>query len=278
MKVRVVMFLRGTQTPRSCRNSCYTKGSKCKYVPFTRLVECQCKPGYDGLKCETHNNNHLASALELLVAETVKIPTLVDIYHNVESLREEIQYGFANLDAGIRKLTATLENAYKDILKALQQHFQWQNLRVNYAETISNIKHFIDEFKQASERKNKDRMRNLAKYLLGPGKLRKWMRELNNLFIGSENVVQYHEPLMILYMRKYNESACTDRYKSRIDEAFQQFAVLQNEGYMMWMQSAEILELDPRRIALKYKDVVKSQVQLDSFLYLYGGIIPFTRK
>ena len=260
MKVRIIIFLRGTQTHVNCRKLCHWEGSQCVYVPFTRLVECQCKKNFDGLKCETHNNNHLASALELLVEETVKVPTLIDIYHNVENLREEIEYGFADLNAGIRKLTTTLETAYKNILKQLQQLFKWQNLRVNYAETISNIKHFIDEFNQASKKNDKQRMKDLAKYLLSPGKLRKWMRDLNTLFVGSENVVQYHEPLMIMYMKWYQNDACSDRYKSRIDEAFQQFAVLQSEGFIMWMQSAEILEMDPRVAAEKFKTQLKNQV------------------
>lgn len=257
IQVRVVIMLRSKEMLQTtCTKSCHATQSTCVRLPYSKLSECQCKPNFDGEECKEHSKNRLATSLDMLVSATLKIPTLVDIYYNIDDLREEINAG----TVALKKLKSSLETSFKRIEAQLGQKFQWTNLKVTYTATITNLRFYIKAFKDANEDKNAKRRKELAAHVLKVGNLRKWLDGLNNLFVGDYLPIVEHQPLMIMYMNKYSQDACTVTYKQNVDNAFKQFAILQQKAYLMWAEALDIEEKDSVIAAGEYEETLEKQV------------------
>ena len=262
-KVRVIIMLRSEEQVESttkCTTTCYSKGGVCKRLPFSKISECQCKPHFDGDECREHSNNGLASTLDLLVSETLKVPTLVDIYFDVKDLQENINLGFSQINTALVELGTMLQTSYAKLSAELGQNFQWTNLKISYVDTIKDILHFVDEFNTRSRDDNDKRGKELAEHILQPGNIKRWLGDLNTLFVGSSFIVEDHLPLMMLYINAHKDGACTTEYKNHIDNAYRQFVVLQQEAYLMWAEALNIMEEEPTEASDEYIKIMKEQV------------------
>ena len=263
IEVNVVVMLKSTESANGksfCKtNSCHG-ASKCVQLPYSKTTECQCVPKFDGDKCQKYSPNSLASTLDLLVKATLKIPTLTDIFFNVKDLRQNLEVGLTNIDNALNKLQSALETKFSKLSEEIGQNFQWTNLNVNYAKTIRKLRHFIHEFQTRSKDYNDERGVQLAKHILAPGRIKQWLYDLNNLFKGSQSIVQDHPPLMIAYMNRYSSNACSKSYKTRIDNAYRQFSVLQQQAYVMWAEALFITERRTDIVASQYFKNLNEQV------------------
>lgn len=245
------------------KNSCHG-ASKCVQLPYSKTTECQCVPQFDGDKCQKNSPNSLASTLDLLVKATLKIPTLSDIYFNVKDLIQNFEAGITNIGNALNKLQSALETKFSKLSEEIGQNFQWTNLNIHYAKTISDLRHFIHEFQTRSKDYNDQRGFDLAKYILAPGRIKQWLYNLDNLFKGTQGIVRDNPPLMIAYMNRYSANACSKSYKTRIDNAYQQFSVLQQQAYIMWAEALFIMERKTHRVASLYFQRLNGQVILDN--------------
>lgn len=229
-------------------------------MPFSKISECQCKTNFDGEECKDHSQNGLASSLDTLVSATLKIPTLADIYYNVKELKDEINVGMGRLEIAIDKLTSSLEISYKRIETQLSQKFQWTNRKLSYSNTIESIQYYVKQFKVANKNNYSIRKKMLTAHVLKVGNILRWINNLNILFLGSNTIVNEHKPLMIMYMNKFRAGACSNDYKMHVDNVYRQFAVLQQEAYLMWAQALNIEETEPGIAADAYQQTLENQV------------------
>lgn len=245
---------------KSCKtNSCHGV-SKCVQLPYSKITECQCVPQFDGERCQKNSPNSLASTLDLLVKATLKIPTLSDIYFNLKDLRQNLETGLTNIGNALNKLQGALETKFSKLNEDIGQNFEWTNLNINYAKTLQNLQHFINEFQTRSLESNDKRSIDLAKHILAPGRIKRWLSNLDKLFKGSNGILQHHKPLMIAYIDKYRTNACSNSYKTRIDNAYQQFSILQQQAYIMWAEALFILEKQTSIVSTLYYKRLNEQV------------------
>ena len=146
------------------------------------------------------------------------------------------------------------------LTEEIGNNFEWANLNINYAKTLKDLQHFINEFQTRSIGSNDERGIALAKYILAPGRIKLWLSDLDKLFKGSDGIIQHHQPLMIAYINKYRTNACSNSYKTRIDHAYQQFSVLQQQAYIMWAEALFILEKKTSGVSILYEKRLKEQV------------------
>ncbi|XP_066932710.1 SE-cephalotoxin-like isoform X2 [Clytia hemisphaerica] len=260
IKRRVVVMLKSSEADNTfCKeNSCHGK-SKCVQLPYTKLTECQCERLFDGTRCETYSDTSMKSTLDLLLTTSLQIPSLTDVYFDIKDLRKSFENGIENVNKAIARLGNVLEKSYTKLSQQLGNEFRWTNLKVTYSLTISNVEHFIIEFTQKIKNNKDERVKKLAEHILEPGKIKKWLRDLNLLFVGNKNIIQDHEPLPVVIMNR-NLDACTTPYKKRVDHVYAQFSILQQQAYMMWAQALFILEKDTTEVIQLYAQTVTEQI------------------
>jgi len=247
--------------------------SQCKQLPYSQVTECQCVMNFDGEKCQHHSTNSFSSTISLLVSSTLQIPTLSDIYFNVKDLQKQINEDLTQVSTVVRSLKTSLQVSYKRISNELGENFQWTNLKIDYSKTIQDLLYYIKEFNKIGN--SEKRRGELATHLTKPGMIRKWASDLNTLFVGSQHIVQDQKPLMIIYMDRYHQDACSSAYKKRIDNVYKQFVILQTDTYFIWSEALNILSQGSIEIAELYQKRVLSQV---SKLVLENKeIVPFLR-
>ena len=176
------------------------------------------------------------------------------------------------LDVAISLLATQLETAYKRLSREIGEGFDWTNLAVNYAPTIQDIYHFTYAFKTRSKANGDARGKTLAAYILAPNRIQRWVNDLDILFTGSHMILNRHLPLMIMYMDRYmnKDVGCVSMYKTRVDDVYKQFAILQQDAYLIWMEAVNIMGNEPGFLAEKYKEVVERQV-----IYKFVNFIPY---
>ena len=262
-KIHVVIILKSEEMLFKvkdiyCNKDCSHHGT-CVRLPYSTSAECQCKAHFDGEYCEKKSENRLANALEMLLLSTLRIPTLSGIRYNLKDLRQEIDTGFGKISVTLDKLSKYLLQFYSRMQKQLGEKFEWTALQISYAEDIKNINYYVKKFKEAREENDKERLLGLSQYVLKIGNLKKWLHELDNLFLGSNSPVIHHSPLMIMYMNKFNDMACSPLYKKNIDTVYQQFEALQTSGYNLWIEALDVMDKNPKKASKKHKKVVQNQ-------------------
>ena len=200
IKLHVVVMLRSVEmnTGDACSSDKCHGDSQCKQLPYSKVTECQCVENFDGERCQHHTTNSLSSTLSLLISSTLKIPTLSDIYFDVQDLQKQINEELTDVSETIRSLKTTLQDSYKRISIDLGEKFKWTNLKIDYSETIRDVLYYIKEFNRKGI--TEEGRKELASHIIKLGMVRKWASDLNTLFVGSQHILQDHKPLMILYI------------------------------------------------------------------------------
>ncbi|XP_066929946.1 SE-cephalotoxin-like [Clytia hemisphaerica] len=261
-KVRVVVMVKPVEADTSfCDEDTCHGSSKCVQLPFTKLTECQCEIHFDGERCETYSENSLSSTLDLLVTTSLTIPSLTDVYFDIQDLKESFSDGIENVNNALIELGSVLEQSFIDLSLMLGNEFKWTNLKVTYSETLSDVEFFIREFATRSKANGDKRGKELAEHILQPGHIKKWLSDLNLLFMGNDNLIQDHEPLLVVFMSRYSKDACTAPYKERVDHAYAQFSILQYQAFMMWAEALYIEERDTSEVQALYDKNVQEQTK-----------------
>ena len=279
LRINVILMLKSTEsnTGSLCQSDSCHGDSLCVQLPYSTVTECQCIPQFDGDRCQEHSPNSLISTLDLLVTSTLQVPTLTDIYFDVKELQQSFETGQTVITSVLQGLQGELEDKFDELSEELGQNFQWTNLNVNYASTINDLQHFIREFQIRSKEDGDARGKELAEYILAPGRIKQWIYNLDVLFKGSQVIVQDHPPLMIAYMDRYSNDACSITYKTSIDNAYRQFSILQHQAYVMWAEALDILQKKTEEVGTVYQERLKEQVLFVKFTYHFIYLRLFTK-
>ncbi|XP_065071733.1 uncharacterized protein LOC135696306 [Rhopilema esculentum] len=267
-KVRVVITLKSEEQVSGvkCSLECSSHG-RCKEMPFSSARYCQCKPFYQGQKCEDKVKANLAKTMDAMLAKTLKLPMLSDIAYDIKDMREYVGVGIGALQAAVSELEEKFQRAYDKISHQLSSQFEWANLLTLYSSSLQNIKQYALRFETLPKRYAdimEEEGRKLATAVLAPNGIERWLTDVNFLLIGRSGVpLLKHKPMLILFMNKYKNQACLDSYKNAVSSAWKQLVLLQTIGFMVWAQALEFNDRGPHRIVNLYKQ--RTDLQMAKF-------------
>ena len=264
-KIRIIVILRSKETAagNKCDLTCNHHGT-CINLPLTSNKSCQCKPYYQGEQCNAHDSIELAKTMENMLQTTLKLPVLSDLKGDIEEMRESIGISIGKVQLTIAELEVAFQNALQKLAQTIHREFEWSNLVTQYASSITNIRYYSElfEYLQKSHPKNtKIEGRRLATVILASDGIRKWLYEINFLFLGRYGLsIVSHKPLMMHLLEKYNNQSCDKRYKSAILDTWKELVLLQQVGYMVFSQALEYSGKSAKQAAKAYKERVDVQV------------------
>ncbi|CAB3986640.1 Transposon TX1 uncharacterized 149 kDa [Paramuricea clavata] len=264
-KVRLVITLKSMEIANglTCNKSCDNQGS-CRTQPYSSAQYCQCKPYFQGDKCEEHTEAQLAKTMDSLLEKTLNLPKLSDIAYDIKDMREYVGINFGEVRSAIGELEAVFKKAIDSITRMLTDQFQWSNLITLYNEEIREIEYYSNRFQQLPKLHPNTRVmegKQLATAVLAENGVKKWLFEVNFLFIGrTGSPLVKHEPLMLVFMNRYKSLACTPAYKAAVDNTWRQLVLLQQMGFVVWVQALQIMGRPTEQVAQLYDAQTNTQV------------------
>lgn len=266
---RMFFTLKSTEELESpqCSLSCQNGGS-CRRLSYSCNSYCYCAQLFYGRECEYHTNTTMASNLEAMVNQMMKIPKVFDVYFEIKDMSNFIGSSLGRIQRAISHLDKNIGKAFVKLHDYLSDQLAWVGTVTTYGDPIKSLQYFIqlfEEYKQSAFQRFQKEHRAPAEAVLGAQRydgIRRWLHDFNNLINGTSGfTLTPEDPVLIRYMTHYESMACTQEYKNAIDNVWRQLMFLQQRGYILWIQALHILN-EPSDFALKqYEDYTDSQIE-----------------
>ena len=249
ISAHVVLVLKSMEQVNAgrCELAC-TNGGECKRYPYSNSQYCQCKPFYQGNLCEKHSKAQFAKTIDSMLAVTLELPVLSDVYFDIKDLRRFVGVSFANLQKSISNLESTMQRKVNQLSGEMKDNFKWAKFTTMYRTAIQTIEYYSHRFerlpKEHMDEETLERYgRRLSTSVLNDHHgIRKALYQLNNLLVGkADKPLLQHKPILLAFMESRSKAAepCTLSYKNRVDNYWRQLLLLQQIGYMVWVQALE---------------------------------------
>ena len=245
----------------------------CSLLPYSTKMICRCPIGFSGERCELSDQDiRHHTVISSLLSDTVKLPTFASIQNTLEDTQLYVMVSLGNIETSISRLGSKIDEKFKTLGELMSQKFAWFSVLLKYKESIENLKYYqtlsqshandmdtrntpADEYvTYAMEEKE------IARYLLSPNGIRKWLYQLNFLIIGRRgDVLNSHSPVVFMVMDRYKSRLCYPDYRAEIDRTLQQLMLLQFQGFAMWTWAYSILNLDSKVIEKRYQKMLSEQ-------------------
>ena len=284
--VTAVSFKQADYPPK-CSEPCNGKG-KCFVYPYSTQTGCICNIGYTGEKCESSGtSSRLKSVINSLLQNTMKLPTFASIQHSIEDTQLNFKISTENIQNSIIALGDRIDKQFKSLGEFMSKNFDWYHVLEKYKDAIANLDYFhsisSEKITRLSENTNLDianltskvnrnrfamnEDKDIARFLLSPTGIQKWLYQINFLIMGRrDSQLNSHKPLIFLVMDKYGDRLCMPSYKADITRTYRQLMLLQLRGYMLWSNAYSIVNRDASVISDRYREVLKKQQK-----YLQGA-------
>ena len=269
--------------PPRCSKRCNGKG-KCYVFPYSSQTGCNCMEGFSGDQCDSSETSQkLRSVINMLLQNTMKLPTFASLQHTLDDVHLYLQTSAENLKDSILKLESKIDEKFKSFGEFMSDKFDWFSVLLKYKDAIENLNYFhsissmkvsdVSLFKSAnvsnatntatqSDTKQFSLLeeKEIAKYLLNPVGIQKWLYQLNFLIVGrTDSQFNSHQPLILMVMKKYKKRLCFQDYKDEITRAYRQLMLLQLRGYMLWSEAYDSVNRDSSVIAKRYNKLMEDQ-------------------
>ena len=273
----VVSFIQ-TAYPPTCSNTCSGKG-QCFVYPYSMKTGCRCNSGHSGEKCESSGMGlRLKTVINAIVENTMKLPTFATIQHSIEDTQLYLKTSTENIQKSITELGEKIEKQFKSLGEFVSKKFDWFAVLLEYKDAIENLNYFHsissekishllpdENLSTSTSVGNHSRFamneeKDIARFLLSPTGIQKWLYQLNYLIVGRQNThFNSHKPLLFMVMDKFKDRICHQDYKDEVTRTYRQLMLLQLQGYMLWSNAYSIMNRDSSVIADKYNKVLKRQ-------------------
>ena len=268
--VHVVAVLKSKEQANGgrCKLACKNHG-KCKRYPYSSSQYCQCKPFYQGNLCEKHSRAPFAKTIDSMLAVTLKLPVLSDVYFDIKDLRQFVGVNFANMQRSISKLESSMQRKFNQLSNEIKDQFKWSKFITIYRTAIQTIEYYSHRFERLpKEHTNEEALerygRKLATSVLKDHHgIRKALYQLNNMLAGKVNKpLLQHKPILLAYMESKFKAGepCTLSYKRRVDNYWRRLLLLQQMGYMVWAQALEFMNRKSSYVSNVYKSRIGKQL------------------
>ena len=285
--VVVVSFVQA-EYPPPCSEPCSGKGT-CFLYPYSTKMGCKCNPGYSGETCNASVTVlKLKSVINLILQQTMKLPTFVTIQHAIEDTQLLLKTSTESIQTSITKLGERIDEQFKNLGEFMSTKFEWFATLSKYKDAIENLNYFhnISSVKLSDFRKNSTitsfksknnsnadlnfnaegspkseaEDKDVANFLLSPTGIRKWLYQINFLIIGRrDSQFNAHKALLFLVMDTHKNRLCSKSYKDDVTRTYRQLMLLQLQGYMLWSNAYSIVNRDGSFISNSYTSVLKNQ-------------------
>ena len=275
-----VSFLQ-SDYPFHCSDSDSCTGNSACYVyPFSTKTGCVCKTGYSGESCETTKTNiQLQSVINSLFENTMKLPSFTSIQYELEDAQLSLTASLENIHNSVMNLGVKIDEKFQSLGDIMADKLDLISLMLKYKNAIEYVQYFhsianMDESNlnrtfnisfinlTTSSANNLFAMKDIAKFLLNPAGIKKWLYQINYLILGRKgNELSFHEPLIYLVMDKYKDRLCFQDYKDELTRTYQQLMLLQYKGYALWGRALSTLNRDSSLVANSYAKVLAKQTE-----------------
>ena len=284
--VTAVSFKQADYPPK-CSEPCNGKG-KCFVYPYSTQTGCICNIGFTGEKCESSGaSSRLKSVINSLLQNTMKLPTFASIQHSIEDTQLNFKISTENIQNSIIALGDRIDKQFKSLGEFMSKKFDWYHVLEKYKDAIANLDYFHSissekitrlskntnlNIANLTSKVNRNRFamnedKDIARFLLSPTGIQKWLYQINFLIVGRrDSQLNSHKPLIFLVMDKYVDRLCMPSYKADITRTYRQLMLLQLRGYMLWSNAYSIVNRDASVISDRYREVLKKQQK-----YLQGA-------
>ena len=267
--------------PPKCSAGVCSNNGECFVFPYSTKIGCKCTKDFSGNTCETREENlKLKLAVNFLVHNTMKLPTFASIQHAIEDTQLYLKTSSENIQESIRKLGAMIDKQFKNMGEFISRKFDWFEVLMKYKDSIDNLYYFhkisnqkvynfeknnVNVSELTTKTNDKDRFsmledKDIARYLLSPVGIQKWLYHINFLIVGrNDSQFNSHKPLIFMAMDKYKDSFCFEDYKERISRSYRQLMLLQLRGFMLWSNAYSSDNRDPSAIVYRYSQVLHDQ-------------------
>ena len=256
--------------PPKCSKKCNENG-KCYIFPYSTQLGCRCKKGFIGENCESSQaEQKLPSVINFIFQNTMTLPTFASIQHKLEDVQLYLKTSSENIKESIKKLEEKIEEKFKSLGEFMSKKFDWIEVLLKYKDAIENLDYFHSISKNITnattarddsiERFSMIEEKDIAKFLLTPVGIQKWLYQINFLIVGRrDSQLNSHKPLIFMVMDKYKSRLCYPDYKNEITRTYRQLMLLQLRGYMLWSNAYSSVNRDSSAIAARYSEVLRNQ-------------------
>ena len=276
--ILVAVSFKQADYPPTCSDPCNGKG-KCFVYPYSTQMGCRCNIGHGGEKCESLGASlKLKSVINSIVEKTMKLPTFASIQHSIQDTQLYLKTSTENIQKSITELGERIDEQFKNLGEFMSNKFEWFATLSKYKEAIENMHYFhsissqkISHFRQNasitsfndSSLKTQFLMAEdteIAKFLLSPTGIRKWLYQINFLIVGRRDTqFNAHKSLIFMVMDKNKHLLCSQAYDDEITRTYRQLMLLQLQGYMLWSNAFSIADRDSSVISESYNEVLGKQ-------------------
>ena len=265
-----------------CDRKC-VKGT-CKFLPYSTKMTCRCPLGFSGELCElSDQDTRHQIVISSLLTDTMKLPTFSTIQNTLEDTQMFVMASLGNIENSISRIGSQIVEKVKHLGELMSAKFEWHSLMTRYRQSIEDLKYFqtlsnrttydvstnvinFDEYATNSLEE-----REIARHLLSPNGIRKWLYQLNFLIIGRRgDILDQHQPVVFMVMNRYKSRLCYPDYKAEIDRTLQQLMLVQFQGYATWIWAYSVLNLDSKVIEKRYHRVVREQQKFFPRKYMFS--------
>ena len=267
--------------PPRCSNRCNGKGD-CFVFPYSSQTGCNCMKGLSGDQCDSSETSQkLRANINILLQNTMKLPTFASLQHTLDDVQLYLQTSAENLKDSIMKLESKIDEKFKSFGEFMSDKFDWFSVLLKYKDAIENLNYFhsissmkvdhVSLFKFDTNATNTAALsdtehfslleeKEMAKYLLNPVGIQKWLYQLNFLIVGRrDSQFNSHQPLIFMVMNKYKNRLCFRDYKDEVTRTYRQLMLLQLRGYILWSEAYDSVNRDSSVIAKRYNKFIEDQ-------------------
>ena len=252
---------------KKCSADCGSNG-KCSYLPYSKQMTCYCSNEFYGDNCESNIMKRTTKAAysKILATTSLHIPTRTDLKAELEETERRLKSSVGTTDARIHMLTGQMGRMSSDLLGEINTRQQWQGLVTQYSEILQDIKyyHYVlvndGSYGTGQDEFLKMELESFARQLINPDKMEKYLQMVNYLFVGRDGIpLVNHRPLIFEEMERYKADICSESYKQILDHAYELLVSLQMQGYLVWLDAHDLLNLDSSHISNDYENLVIKQ-------------------
>ena len=268
-------------SPPKCTGGFCRNNGDCYTFPYSSAKGCRCKKDYSGENCETWKGDmKLKTDINELLQYTMKLPSFASIQHAIEDTQLLLRISSENIQQSVMKLEAKIDQQLKQLGTFMSNKFEWFALLQRYKDAIENLNYFhsissekINSIPQTSNinistlplQNDTSRFsitdeKDIAKFLLSPGGIQKWLYQINFLVVGrTDSDLFSHKSLTSMIMDKHKNRVCSTEYKNEMTRTFRGLMLLQLRGYILWSAAYGSIQRDSNLIAKRFTEVTRKQ-------------------
>ena len=252
---------------RRCSRDCGFNG-ECSFLPYSKQMICYCRDEFYGDNCQSNivKKKTIAAYNKLLAATVLHIPTRTDLKAQLEIAQRRLKSNVETADSRMQMLSGQIGRMTSNMFGEINTRQEWQGLVTQYSEILQDMKyyHYVlgndDSSHLGHDKFSKMELKTLAKQIIIPDKLEKYLQMVNYLFVGRDGTpLVSHRSLIFEEMKRHKSHACSTEYKQILDHAYELLVSLQMQGYETWLKAHDVLNKDPSHMSIDYENIVRKQ-------------------